>query len=54
MHLFRSAGVVGTARWQGNAGYRGRPDWAGFATPNATPGGGPTGVGQVHTTVEAG
>src|SRR6266699_1561834 len=25
MHLYRSAGVVGTARWQGNAGYRGRP-----------------------------
>src|SRR6266571_4499200 len=25
MHPFWSAGVVGTARWQGNAGYRGRP-----------------------------
>ena len=36
MHPFRSAGVVGTAHWQGNAGYRGRPDRAGFATPNAT------------------
>ena len=54
MHLYRSAGVVGTARWQGHAGYRGRPDRAGFATPNATSGGGSTGVGQVRRTVEAG
>jgi hypothetical protein len=34
-HPFWSAGVVGTARWQGNAGYRGRPDRAEVATPNA-------------------
>jgi hypothetical protein len=54
MHPFWSAGVVGIARWQGNASYRGRPDRAGFATPNATRGGGSMGVGQVHTTVEAG
>src|SRR5689334_13441923 len=30
MHLYRSAGVVGAARWQGNAGYRGRPVAAGL------------------------
>ena len=27
MHLFQSAGVVGTARWKGDAGNRGRPAW---------------------------
>src|SRR6266849_10492966 len=30
MHLYRSAGVVGTAHWQGNAGYRGRPVLVGY------------------------
>jgi hypothetical protein len=25
MHLFRSAGIMGTARWKGDAGNRGRP-----------------------------
>ena len=30
MHLYRSAGVVDTARWQGNAGHRGRPVVVGF------------------------
>jgi len=54
MHPFGSAGVVDTARWQGNTSKRGRPDRAGFATSNVATGGGTTGVGQVHTTVEAG
>ena len=54
MHPIGSAGVVDTARWQGNTRKRGRLDRAGFATPNATRGGGTTSVGQVRKTVEAG
>ncbi len=55
MHPFRSTGVMGTARWKGGPGNRGRPVPAGGRTSNAVAStAGRAGVGQGHSTVEAG
>ena len=53
-HPFRSAGVMGTARWKGDAGNRGRPVGARVAASTSSQDGGPAGVGQGHKTGEAG
>ena len=47
-------GYVGTARWKGDAGHRGRPVSTGAGSPNVAQAAGRTGVGEGHTTVEAG
>jgi hypothetical protein len=53
MHPFRSTGVLGTARWKGAAGKRGRPVVVGLK-PNAVVGAvDQTGVGEGRSTVEA-
>src|SRR3954464_4495853 len=54
MHPSRSAGVRGTARWKGDAGHRGRPVSTGAGSPHVAQAAGRTGVGEGHTTVEAG
>ncbi len=55
MHPFRSTGVMGTARWNGDPGNRGRPASAGGRTSNAVAStAGRADVGQGHTTCEAG
>ena len=53
-HPFRSAGVVGTARWKGDAGNRGRPDPGDGRTVSGILGVSVRlGVGEGHRTVEA-
>src|SRR3954471_10864350 len=54
MHPSRSAGVRGTARWKGDAGQRGRPVSTGAGNPHVAQAAGRTGVGEGHTTGEAG
>src|SRR3954463_13304329 len=54
MHPSRSAGVRGTARWKGDAGHRGRPVLTGAGNPHVAQAAGRTGVGEGHTTGEAG
>ena len=53
-HPSRSAGVVGTARWNGDAGNLGRPVEHGVAAPTPAWTAVLAGVGQGHGTAEAG
>jgi hypothetical protein len=50
----RSAGVVGTARWKGGSGNRGRPVGARVAASTSLRAAASAGVGQGSMTVEAG
>lgn len=43
MHLIRSTGVMGTARWKGDLGHRGKPVPGGGRAINAVSDGGPDG-----------
>jgi hypothetical protein len=54
MHPFRSAGVLDTARWKGDAGNRGRPVRSEVAASTLFVAADRAGVGQGRTTVEAG
>src|ERR1700759_85505 len=54
MHPSRSAGVVGTARRKGEAGNGGDPSGAGVAASTLLLAAAQVGVGQGHSTVEAG
>ena len=54
MHPSRFAGVVGTARWKGDAGNRGRPVRSEVAPSTLLVAADRAGVGQGRTTVEAG
>ena len=53
-HPSRSAGVVGTARGHGSLGNVGDPSGRGVATRDVAAGDGPVGVGEAHSTEEAG
>ncbi len=53
-HLFRSTGVLGTARREGGPGNRGRPVLGEGRGLNATLVTVPAGVGQGHKTFDAG
>ena len=53
-HLFWSIGVMGTACWKGERGNWGRPVWDGGRASDIVLTMVPAGVGQGHSTDEAG